>query len=878
MERTPVIRNLLAIRQLFAKTGHSRMLQAGCRLPRGTPAAMIQIKAGRRSHPMINKLSWIIWWRREMERRKTTNIFFEERNRAAATAIGALVGGLGLVVLFGWAMDIKFLTSLYPGWATMKANTAMGFVLAGATLTLPTVGRVAGIGQVASLACSLVVTLLGLLTLFEYALRIDLHIDQLLFVESAPAATAYPGRMALATALNFVMLGAALILDRSANRHVHVVTQILSVLVMLSSYIAIIGYAYNVSALYTVFPYSSVALHTAILFLMLGVGLTIKESTGGLTQFLTSPYSGGRAARRLLPYILFVPPTLGWLGLEGEHVGLFGTEFAMALVVVANIVIFAAVILSIVKSLDDADGIRQQETKFRGLLESAPDAMVIVDKEGRIALVNSETERLFGYQRLELIGQPVEQLLPTQYRTQHKKYVDDFVTAPNTRPMGFGRKLVGLRKDGTEFPVEVSLGPVQTGEEVFVSSSIRDITARRQIEAELEETHRKEQIASRAKSDFLSSMSHELRTPLNGILGFGQMLELDPTKTLTAKQHEYVGYILRSGNHLLNLVNEVLDLAGVEAGRLRLSIERVQVKDAVEHVQNVIIPLAKKAGVIFQQSIPGDVDDIRADRTRLHQVLLNLLSNAVKYNRPGGTVTLNVRPVPGGRIRFEVIDSGIGIAPERQQELFKPFQRLGAEYSGVEGHGIGLALSHKLVEAMAGTIGYIGHPGDGSTFWIELPAELARARRLDAAVAETDASRARAGGYSLLYVEDNPASLRLMEELVSTLPGVRMLLAPTARLGLDLAAADLPDVIVLDLNMPGMSGYEVLARLKAMPETRAIPVIALTAAAMPHDINAGLAAGFFRYITKPFDVTTFLCAVDEALAMAPTGDPAKRAG
>jgi signal transduction histidine kinase len=340
----------------------------------------------------------------------------------------------------------------------------------------------------------------------------------------------------------------------------------------------------------------------------------------------------------------------------------------------------------------------QSEAKFRGLLESAPDAMVIVDAAGRIVLVNAATERLFGYSRSHLLGKTADMLMP----------------------VGADEDMVGVRKDGSSFPIEVSHSPLQTEDGPMVSSAIRDVTARKQIETELMR-------ASRAKSDFLSGMSHELRTPLNAIVGFAELLQMKSADSLTPKQHDYVGHILEGGNHLLVLVTQLLDLAGIEAGRLNLSIAPIDVAIVLRYVQGLMSPIAQKAEVNFVVNIPAGIADARADELRLRQVLLNFLSNAIKYNNAGGEVVLSAQASPEGGVRFTVTDNGVGIPPDRTDELFQPFNRLGAEHSKVSGTGIGLAFSRKVVEAMGGTVGFTSELGKGSNFWVDLPAELVAA-------------------------------------------------------------------------------------------------------------------------------------------------------
>jgi protein-histidine pros-kinase len=584
-----------------------------------------------------------------------------------------------------------------------------------------------------------------------------------------------------------------------------------------------------------------------------------------LPAIIAAAFIGGAAAG-LLAVALSAGAAWWFLLSDGQllvHIN------SLALFVLVGFIIAVAIgalrrALSSVKRLNRT--LSSSEERFRRMIESAPDAMVIADEKGRIALVNAQAETLFGYQRDELVGQPVEILIPKPAAAGHRAHMAAYMGRPTARPMGGALDLQARRKDGAEIPVEISLSPLQTESGMMVSSAIRDISQRRRIEHELVRARQEEQAASRAKSDFLSSMSHELRTPLNAVIGFAQILEMEGKDALTARQREYLDYIRGGGEHLLKLVNEVLDLSKIEAGRLNLAIEPVNVFDALEQIHQTMLPLADKAGIRFDLLPPEEIADVKADRLRLHQVLLNLVSNAIKYNRPGGRVALTARAAAGDRIEFVVTDTGLGISPERQKNLFQPFQRLGAEHSSVEGTGLGLSLSRRLVEAMGGAIGLTSELGQGSRVWFELPAEAGTRRTgHSAAAAPVVLPGPRTRTYSLLHIDDNPISIRLMESIIRTLPQVKMMSAGTPQLGLEIAKAHRPDIILLDLHLPEMDGFQVLAKLKEMPETRDIPVLALTASAYPGDVKRGLTAGFFRYLTKPIDIKALFTAIDEAL-------------
>ena len=374
--------------------------------------------------------------------------------------------------------------------------------------------------------------------------------------------------------------------------------------------------------------------------------------------------------------------------------------------------------------------------------------------------------------------------------------------------------------------------------------------------------------ANLAKSVFLSQMSHELRTPLNAILGFAQLLEGGSPKP-TEAQSVWLHQIIKSGWYLLELINEILDLAVIESGRLSLSREPVSLLEVMRECQAMIESQAQKRDIhlnfmAFDPSLYAN-----ADRTRVKQVLINLLTNAIKYNREHGTVEVQCSSTTD-RIRISITDSGLGLPPEKLLQLFQPFNRLGQEAGSEEGTGIGLVVTKQLVELMGGSIGMKSTVGLGSEFWIELireesPQLSAGHKRL---TERTQKISEIAAQRSLLYVEDNPANLMLVEQIIARHPHLNMLSARDGNLGVAMARAHLPDLILMDINLPGINGIEAMKILRRDPLTAHIPVLALSANAMLRDIEKGLEAGFFRYLTKPIKVNEFMIALDEALKFA----------
>ncbi len=513
------------------------------------------------------------------------------------------------------------------------------------------------------------------------------------------------------------------------------------------------------------------------------------------------------------------------------------------------------------------EALRESEELFRVLAENSTDVITRALPDGTLLYVSQASRRLFGYEPHELIGRHV---LRDIHREDHAEFREELVETDGDGHDDHTLEYRFRRKDGSYVWVETKARalPDLRGAVVEYQSSTRDISARRLAEAAGRSAQTHAEKANSAKSDFLSRMSHELRTPLHAILGFGEFLARED---LGSGQRNKLRQLTRAAHHLLELINEVLDLSRIERGELRLSVEPVHVGDVLGETLGMVLPLAAAASVTLVPPPSADVEiHVLADRQRLKQVFLNLCSNAVKYNRPGGAVTLRCTQAEAPNARIEVIDTGIGIAPDDLPRVFELFDRLGAEATDVEGTGLGLAPSKRLIEAMGGKISVDSAVGEGTAFGIELPVVSAPPAPRASIGDDWPVSPQRTPGRArtVLYVEDNPSNIKLVESILVVRPEVTLIVATKGSLAIELAREHRPALVLLDLNLPDISGEEVLRRLRGDARTAEIPVVITSADATPGHVERLRRAGVDDYLTKPFGIEGFLSVIDRGQSVA----------
>jgi PAS domain S-box-containing protein len=805
-----------------------------------------------------------------------------------ASAIAA--AGVGCLVLFGWVFHIEYLKSAVPGLVTMKANAALSLAFSGTSLwlLLPRESRTRR-GHIARFL-ALVVVMIGAATLIEYLFGLNLRIDQLLLSDpEGSVGTSSPGRMAAMAATAFMTTGLALILLDWKTRRGRQSAKLLSLWAALIAMVGISGYIFHATALYRILLRTDIAVHTAIALLLLNVAIFFARPQTGISDDLTSERSGSVMARRLLPAVFCIPILLGWITLQGQRAGLYGTELGLALYSTATVAVFIVLVwlsarkmnveynqrrraeVEIRKMNAELEGrvaertktieqserdLRESSEMVRLLLDSTAEAIYGINTQGNCTLCNRACVKLLGYREAaDLLGKNMHELMHYM-RADGTPYPVEECHIYQAFRQGKGSHVddeVVWRSDGTNFPTEYWSYPMFRGEQVIGAVvTFIDITERRQAEVALMAAKAVAEQANRTKSEFLANMSHEIRTPMNGVMG---MTDLLLETGLTPEQREYLETIKLSADSLLTVVNDILDFSKIEAGKMNLEIIDFNLRDRLKTALKILSVRADQKGLKLLCNIgPGVPEAMRGDSNRLRQVVANLVGNAIKFTDKGNVlldVQVEAEDDALRMLHFVVADTGIGIAIEKQQIIFDSFSQADSsttrKYGGT---GLGLTISKHLVEKMGGKMWVESEVGRGTEF--HFTAWLGTSEKtIEAGTARYSLHGARdpKDFFRVLVAEDNHVNQLLTTRLLEK-RGHRAVVVANGREALEALKKENYDLVLMDIHMPEMDGIEATAAIRQREKETGLhqPVIAVTASV---DRAPCLAAGMDGHLSKP---------------------------
>ena len=768
--------------------------------------------------------------------------------------LALIAAGIGAVCFAGWAFGIDALTRLHPGWVTMKANTALSLLLAGAAVAVLRDEDCTGLKQRFAQCCGVVIALVGALTLCEIFGGWDFGIDQALFRETlAGAGRSFPGRMGPVSAMIFMLLGSAiLLLDVRTGRGMWP-AQFCAAAVAALTFLVFLGYFYNVEMPPAFEPYISIALHTVIAFLLLCAALLFARPARGFVAIFLVENTGGVIARRMLPTALLVPALLGWLFALGREHGYYGRGVSVALLAASITVIFTGMVWWIARALARADAQRrdaqgallESERRKSSILDGALDAIITMDHTGKVVDFNPAAEGTFGFRRAEIVGQPMaERIIPERLRARHYEGLANYLATGQGPVLGRRIEVPARHADGHEFFVELSINRISGIEPAMFTATLRDITQPRAAAAALAQAKEEAEAASRAKDEFLAALSHELRTPLTPVLMLAA--EMEQSADLPEAVRRDFALIRKNVELEARIIDDLLDITRITRGKLALRFETVEVHGLIEHALVILRSDRKDKRIAIALDLAAAEHHVGGDAVRLQQVFWNVLKNAIKFTPEGGRIAIRSWN-ENGHLRVATTDTGLGITAEDMSRIFTAFTQ-GREAAAPRfgGLGLGLSISALLVREHRGRIwAESAGRNEGSTFHLELPLAAAPAPVPSESALPAPSQSARS--LHILLVEDHEDTRGILQRLI-TRWGHRVTIATTVAQARDEIAGGSFDLLLSDIGLPDGSGCDVIVALR---EKSQAPGVAMSGFGMEADLARSYAAGFSKHLVKP---------------------------